>query len=65
MKIVNKKIADLIPAEYNPRQLSSDQREQISASLKRFGFVDPVIVNSHPDRKDIIIGGHSIRDWRC
>ena len=58
MKIVNKKISDLIPAEYNPRQLTSDQREHISASLKRFGFVDPVIVNTHPNRKNIIIGGH-------
>ena len=58
MKIVNKKISDLIPAEYNPRTLSTDQREQISASLKRFGFVDPVIVNTHADRENIIVGGH-------
>lgn len=58
MEVVNKKISDLIPAEYNPRQLSSDQREQIAASLKRFGFVDPVIVNIHPGRENIIIGGH-------
>lgn len=58
MKIIEKEISTLIPAEYNPRQLSPEQREQISASLKRFGFVDPVIVNTHPDRMNIIIGGH-------
>ena len=58
MNIVDYKISDLIPAEYNPRQLSNEQHEQIKASLKRFGFVDPVIVNTHEDRKNIIIGGH-------
>ncbi len=58
MNIVDYKISDLIPAEYNPRQLSKEQHEQIKASLQRFGFVDPVIVNTHEDRKNIIIGGH-------
>jgi len=58
MKVVERSISELIPAEYNPRQLSSEQREHIAASLKRFGFVDPVIVNTHPDRENIIIGGH-------
>ena len=58
MKIVERKPDDLIAAEYNPRTLSDDQFTSISDSLKRFGFVDPVLVNKHPDRMDIIIGGH-------
>ena len=58
MKIVNRKISELIPAEYNPRQLTKEQFQDIRASINRFGIVDPIIVNTHPDRLNIIIGGH-------
>lgn len=58
MKVVEKKIDDLIEAEYNPRVLKDKQYKQLSDSLKRFGVVDPVLVNVHKDRKNIIIGGH-------
>jgi ParB-like chromosome segregation protein Spo0J len=58
MKIVKRKIKELIGAEYNPRELTKDQYKQLKDSLLRFGVVDPVIVNKHPDRDNIIIGGH-------
>ena len=58
LKIIPRNPKDLIAAEYNPRSLSEEQFSTIKDSLKRFGFVDPVIVNKHPDRNDIIIGGH-------
>ena len=58
MKIQQVSIQTLIEAEYNPRKLSEDQFSHIKSSLQRFGFVDPVIVNSNPDRQNIIIGGH-------
>jgi len=58
MKIVKKKIADLIGAEYNPRELTEKQHSDLTDSLKRFGIVDPVLVNVHPERENIIIGGH-------
>jgi len=58
MKVIERKINELIPAEYNPRQLSNEQAEQLKASLQRFGAVDPAIINTHPDRKNIIVGGH-------
>ena len=58
MKIENKLIKDLIQAEYNPRQLSKEQFNTLKDSLVEFGFVDPVIINSNPKRKNIIIGGH-------
>ena len=58
MKVKNYKIDDLIEAEYNPRQLTKEQHKQITDSIKRFGIVDPVIVNTHKERKNIIVGGH-------
>mgnify|MGYP000326546380 CR=1 FL=1 len=58
MKVTERKIADLIAAEYNPRELTPDQFKQLKDSLTRFGVVDPIIVNTHPERKDIIVGGH-------
>lgn len=58
MKIINRLISDLVPADYNPRTLTDKQFKDIKKSLTRFGFVDPIIVNTHPSRKDVIIGGH-------
>ena len=58
MKIIYRKILELISSEYNPRHLTSEQAEHLEASLKRFGAVDPAIINIHPERKNIIIGGH-------
>lgn len=58
MKIKNRKIAELIPAEYNPRALTDKERADLRGSLERFGIVDPVIVNTHAERKNIIVGGH-------
>jgi len=58
MKIKDRPISELIFAEYNPRELTSDQHQQLKDSLTRFGIVDPVIINTHKDRKDIIVGGH-------
>lgn len=65
MKIVEREIKELIFAEYNPRQITKKQFEDLKKSLERFGFVDPVIVNVNPDRKNIIVGGHQrIRAWK-
>jgi hypothetical protein len=58
MKIKTRKISDLIRAEYNPRELTKEQQNQLTDSLKRFGLVDPIIVNTHKDRKNILVGGH-------
>ena len=57
-KIVQKDINSLIFAEYNPRQLTKDQYQNLKDSISRFGLVDPIIVNSNKDRKNIIVGGH-------
>jgi len=58
MEIKQIKISELIPAEYNPRQMTEKQAKDLEKSIKKFGLVDPIIVNSHPDRCNIVIGGH-------
>tara|TARA_Y100000310_G_scaffold311413_1_gene357656 strand:- start:179 stop:1357 length:1179 start_codon:yes stop_codon:yes gene_type:complete len=58
LKITHYPIGDLISAEYNPRQLTKDQFSQLKDSVKRFGLVDPIIVNTYKDRKNIVVGGH-------
>ena len=64
MNIVNAKIAELHPAEYNPRQMTAEQNTHLKASLERFGMVDPIVVNRHPDRDGIVVGGHQrLRIW--
>jgi len=51
-------IDELIFAEYNPRQLTKDQYQGLKDSITRFGLVDPVIINKHKERDNIIVGGH-------
>ena len=58
MEIIKRNISELIPAEYNPRYISDEQLEHLKASIQRFEAVEPVLVNMHPDRKNIIISGH-------
>ena len=58
MQTVNYPIDKLIFAEYNPRQLTKDQYKDLKDSITRFGLVDPMIVNTHKQRKNILVGGH-------
>lgn len=58
MKIEPRKLKDLIPSEYNPRKATKQQEKALSESLQKYGCVEPIIVNEHPDRYNIIIGGH-------
>ena len=51
------KIADLVPASYNPRKAlkpGDKEYEKIKRSIQEFGYCEPVIVNSDMT----IIGGH-------
>lgn len=66
MKIKERKIDDLIGAEYNPRELTEKQYSDLKDSLMRFGLVDPILVNVNPERKDILIGGHQrLKVWKA
>lgn len=51
-------ISDLRPAPYNPRRWSEDAKERLKESIRKFGAVDPLIVNDAPKRRGVVIGGH-------
>lgn len=55
LKIVEYKIEDVNPAKYNPREISDAAFEGLKESLKKFGFVDPLVVNT---RSGVLVGGH-------
>ena len=55
MQIVYGPISELNPAEYNPRVISEAEFEGLKESIKKFGFVDPAVVNK---RGMVIISGH-------
>ena len=55
MRVELRDIDGIKLAKYNPRKMSKDAHAALVASIKRFGFVDPVIVN---DRTGILVGGH-------
>jgi ParB-like chromosome segregation protein Spo0J len=54
MEIENIKIEDLIPYARNSRTHSDEQVAQVAASIKEFGFTNPVLI----DADDGIIAGH-------
>lgn len=57
LNIEKRKLKDLKPADYNPRKaLTPDDAEyqKIKRSVEKFGYVDPIIINSD----GTIIGGH-------
>ena len=54
MKITQKKVTDLIPYVNNSRTHSDEQVAQIAASIKEFGWTNPILV----DGTNGIIAGH-------
>jgi DNA modification methylase len=50
-----KRIDEMDAAPYNPRHMDEDELEKLRASIRRFGFVDPVIWNEATGH---IVGGH-------
>jgi DNA modification methylase len=51
-------ITDLRVASYNPRKWNADAVKDLKESITKYGIVDPLLVNSAPKRKGIVIGGH-------
>jgi|7_EtaG_2_1085326.scaffolds.fasta_scaffold01371_10 hypothetical protein len=58
IKLKERKISDLIGSEYNPRVITQQELTELQYSIKRFGLVEPILVNINNKRKDIIISGH-------
>lgn len=54
LKVVYRKLADLKPYENNARTHSDAQLTQIAASIKEFGFTQPILL----DGENGIIAGH-------
>lgn len=50
--------ASLKKSEYNARVWSKEATEQLKESVHRFGYVDPLLVNSAPGREGVVIGGN-------
>lgn len=62
MIIEKKKLFELKPAPYNPRQSTKKQEDQLKQSLEKFGMVEPIIFNK---RSGYIVGGHfRVRELR-
>ncbi len=58
LRVQSVAVKDLKPATYNPRKHSDEAMEGLKESIKRFGLVDPIVVNGASKRKNIVIGGH-------
>ena len=54
-RIETRRVADLTPATYNPRKIDPKAMAGLTASVERFGAVQPIIVN---ERTGHIVGGH-------
>lgn len=54
LKIEMRKVADLLPYARNARTHSEEQIKQIAASIKEFGFNNPVAI----DKDNMILCGH-------
>src|SRR4030066_190806 len=51
------KLNEIHPAKYNPRVITDDALAGLAESIKRFGCVEPIIVNVRAG-KNIIVGGN-------
>lgn len=56
--VVEVEVEKLKFANYNPRQASKEDYNNLKKSIERFGIVDPLIVNNAENRKNVVVGGH-------
>jgi hypothetical protein len=59
LEFKKRKINELKHPDYNPMKISEKDFRELKNSIKKYGFVDPAIINTHPDRENIIVGGNS------
>ncbi len=55
VRLETRRLADLVPAPFNPRTISDGALAGLGESIGRFGLVQPIIVNS---RTGHVVGGH-------
>lgn len=58
IKVEYADINSLKKPEYNPRKFEEADELQLMESIKKYGAVDPLIVNCAPERMGIVIGGN-------
>jgi len=58
MEITNVDIKELKFNDKNPRKITKRELHKLMRSITEFGFVDPIIVNKHSTRNNIVVGGH-------
>lgn len=56
--IVNVPISAIMPYELNPREWSDKARRDLKESIKRHGFLQPVLLNKAKGRENHLISGH-------
>ena len=56
-RLERRAVKSLLPASYNPRKMSEEERRDLEASIKEFGTVTPLAVNIGK-RDGVLIGGH-------
>lgn len=59
LKVQYVAVGDIRENEYNPKKFDQATLDGIKESISRFGFADPLVVNSNDTRRNILIGGHA------
>jgi len=61
LQIKQFEFSQLVPAKYNPRTISDDALAGLAESIKKFGCVEPIIVNVRSGRNTIVGGNQRFR----
>ena len=54
MKIINKKISEIIPYDKNAKIHDETQISNVAESIRQYGFVQPIVI----DKNNVIVIGH-------
>lgn len=55
LEVIYMSVGEVNPAKYNPRNITDEELSGLRESLKKFGFVEPLVYNK---RTDTLCGGH-------
>lgn len=55
MEFVKFRLGDCVSPDFNPRSISDDEFERLKASIRKYGYSDPIIINK---RNNHIVAGN-------
>ncbi len=55
LSMVYRKVSDLNPATYNPREIEPEAMSGLSSSIKKWNMVQPIVFNV---KRKTVVGGH-------